>query len=272
MSVLDQIAKGGRYSGLDIAQAGTQGASDAQALQMKAMKMQAFTEASEIKRKAREAMKNADLSTVESTRETAQKLIDAGDLETGIALDKEADNQEYRSQKLALDKRKLDLIEQSYKLKEKLAMMKNTGNAKFKRATIAQTKSTGAMLVNDDTFNNLEDAHKTDYAAHITQSVADYMEAARAAKMPVTGTQAFDAVSRFAQAYVIQEGRIFGAKMPWDNDKFEAEAFRKDFMEGLPSMLGYSQDAVATSAGIVVKEDTQKDEVKSYIDTIIGSE
>ena len=253
-------------------QTGTKMAQAEQEMQMRAIKMQAFSEASKIKRKSRKAMESADLSSIDGTREASRKLFEAGDVEGGLALEKDADNQEYQSEKLALDKRKLDILEQSWKDRKDIAALKNTGNARFKKATIAQMKSTGAMLVNDETFNSLESDYQADYAAHITQAVADYMEAARASGIKLTGTMAFDAVSRFAQGYVQREGMIFGVKNPLDNDKFDAESFRRDFNQGLPTMMGLGEQTTATSEGMVTKDDTTKKEVNNFMNTILGTD
>ena len=276
MSILDEIARGGRTSGLDIAKAGVQGQKDALALQgmsqdmqLQAMKIQMYKTSSEIKKKARGVYQSSDLSSVQGTRETSQKLFAAGDVEGGLALEKDADAQEYQNQKLALDKRKLSILEKSWKTREKIANIKAQGKGvpKFKTATTSQMKSTSALLMNDETFNGLEDEHKGIYTAQMTQAVSDYMIASKSAGNPQTRMQSLEAVSRFADAYIQQEG---GGWNPMDANKFDAETFRTDFSKNLFGMVGLNVMVKETEDKLTGDVDKTLTETDALLTEILG--
>ncbi len=101
MGILDQIARGTTTSPMDIAKAGSQGRSDAmslqgasQKLQMDAMKIQAYTEEEDLRKRSRAVMRDADLSTAAGTREASQELFNIGNIEMGLSLEGDADKEE----------------------------------------------------------------------------------------------------------------------------------------------------------------------------------
>jgi len=108
MGILDEIARGGRTSALDIAKAGAQGQMDymrlqgaSQGLHMKALKMQAYNEQVSLKKRSRDILGDADLSTIEGTRKAASDAFEVGDVDLGLNLSKRADDERYRSKTLS---------------------------------------------------------------------------------------------------------------------------------------------------------------------------
>ena len=276
MGILDQIAGKG-LSPLEIVQSGTQGQMDAyklqgasQALQMKSLQMQMESEANVIKKRSRKVMENANLGTIQGTRDAAQKALESGDVELGRQLDKSADDEQYRADKMKLDREKLDALLASYKAKSDAASKKVGQSTKFKKASIGEFKSTGALMVNTPDFDGLEDKHKTTYAGAVTQAVSDYMEASRSAGAPVTRLQALQAVQSVAASYVQEEGTLFGFKNPADKNKFDQETFISDFNQMLPSLLGYSEGAIATAEGITIPKEKDRSDTNAFLDSIIG--
>lgn len=97
MGILDQIARGGKYSGLDIAKAGVQGRRDrmdadayTQKMQMMAMEMQDYVEGRDRKKRLRASLKGTDFGDYESTTEASRKALETGDYETSLTFSKHA--------------------------------------------------------------------------------------------------------------------------------------------------------------------------------------
>ena len=97
MSILQEIAKGGAWSGLDIAKASIQGAVDAQRmhsvdqdLQIKAMEMADYLEKRERSKRLRASLEGADFTDYKTSAEAAQRASDAGEYETAISISKHA--------------------------------------------------------------------------------------------------------------------------------------------------------------------------------------
>lgn len=299
MSILDEIARGGRTSALDIAMSRSKGRKDAldinlsqQRLQMQAMEMgewmadrgmrrkismakqrkaEEYMETEDIKDRAKEVYATSDFTTVEGMRETARKLAEAGDVQGARELELGADKQDYQNQKLALDKRKLDLFEKSLGDKLKIQQMKNYGNVKFKRASIAEAKSTGAMIINHPDFEGLEDKHKTTYAQNITQSVSDLMEASKGTGRPITRSEALEIIMPIAKQYIKEEGTIMGIPVnPFDSNKFDDKAFRDNIISMIPSLVGYSGGYSVTSKGIQTDNVNKQKEISDQINTYLG--
>jgi len=99
MSILDQLAKGQDWT--KVVKSESQGQKDAmtlqgasQDLQIKAMKMQAYTEQKALMKRSRGIMMDADLSSIEGTRKASQDLFGVGNMELGFQLEADADAQE----------------------------------------------------------------------------------------------------------------------------------------------------------------------------------
>lgn len=97
MGILQEIARGGAWSGLEIAKAGVQGQRDAaqlqamdQELQIKAMEMNDYLEKRGRERRLRSSLTGADFTDAESSAQAAQMASDVGGYETALAISKHA--------------------------------------------------------------------------------------------------------------------------------------------------------------------------------------
>jgi len=100
MGLLDEIARGGRTSALDIARAETQGQADYQELQMQSLKMEDWLEKRAHKKRLRASLKGTDFTTVEGAAEASQFASEAEDPEMAITLAKLSDSLKPKSKKM----------------------------------------------------------------------------------------------------------------------------------------------------------------------------
>jgi len=97
MSILDEIARGGRTSALDVAMAGTRGRTDAlsiqntqQALRIKTMEMNAYIEQRVRDKRLRASLTGADFSDYTASTEAAKRASEAGEYETAMKISEHA--------------------------------------------------------------------------------------------------------------------------------------------------------------------------------------
>lgn len=94
MSILDQIARGGRYSGLDVAKAKTQGRMDylniqaaQQKMQVDALKTEEWLETRDRESRLRSSLEGTGFATPEATRESSQIAMELGEYETAMNME-----------------------------------------------------------------------------------------------------------------------------------------------------------------------------------------
>ena len=114
MGILNEIARGGRTSALDVAKARTQGEDDRLSLQvsqqnlhLKSMEMQEFTNKQNIRERTAETMDASDIATVSGLKTASKDVFGIGNSELGMNLLREANLQQGRSDKADADYKKL---------------------------------------------------------------------------------------------------------------------------------------------------------------------
>jgi len=92
MGILDEIARGGQTSALDVARAENQGRSESQELQMQALKMEEWLTQRANKKRLNASLKGTDFTTPEGAAEASQFASDAENPEMAITLAKLSDS------------------------------------------------------------------------------------------------------------------------------------------------------------------------------------
>jgi hypothetical protein len=94
MGILDEIARGGRTSALDVVKAGTQGRMDImniqaaqQKMQMDALKTEEWLEERDRESRLRSSLEGAAFTTPEETREASQIALGLGEFETAMKME-----------------------------------------------------------------------------------------------------------------------------------------------------------------------------------------
>ena len=157
MSLLDEIARGGRTTAMDAVKAKTQGQRDYQELQMQSLKMEDWLEKREQTRRLKASLKGTDFTTPTGAAEASGIASDIGDPDMAINLAKLSDSLKAKD-------------------KTKYGMMKPIYSGE-KHIGYAQKDSTG-KLHNFKTIENITGKKKTPKASKVGKPSNEQIETA----------------------------------------------------------------------------------------------